>query len=49
MGNEQKANVYQENIAWVSGGLISESLPKVGISKIIIKHNTGTPESLTIS
>lgn len=40
---EPKQNVFKEAIAWASGGLISESLPKVGISKIIIKHNTGTP------
>lgn len=46
---ESKQQVFKEALAWSSGGLISESLPKVGISKIIIKHNTGTPENLTFS
>ena len=39
---DNKQNVFKETIAWASAGLISESLPKVGISKIIIKHNVGS-------
>jgi hypothetical protein len=40
--SEPKQTIFKEALAWSSGALISESLPKVGISKIIIKHNTGT-------
>lgn len=34
--------IQKLKLAWSSGGLINEVLPKEGISKVIIKHNTGT-------
>lgn len=39
MGEE----IFKRKEAWVSGGYISETLPPSDISRIIIRHNTGTP------
>jgi len=38
-----KQHVFKKYLAWSAGGLISETLPRAPISKIIILHNTGTP------
>ena len=38
-----KQHIFKPNLAWSAGNYIAETMPKAKISKIIIKHNVGTP------